>query len=111
MGWHVLRERLFPFLKDSKQQRCTHHAFLGDYVGYCADPKACLEIIRSMNAPCVKGNHDEYCATDLPLDGFNPVAAKLVHWTRKQLSEEERRWLLASTMFARWKTSPLCTQR
>jgi len=92
---HANLEALEAVLKDSKEQRCTHYAFLGDYVGYCADPKACLEIVRAMNAPCVKGNHDDYCATDLPLDGVNPVAAKLIHWTRKQLSDEERRWLLS----------------
>jgi predicted phosphodiesterase len=92
---HANLEALEAVLKDSKEQRCTHYAFLGDYVGYCADPKACLEIIRAMNAPCVKGNHDEYCATDLPVDRVNPVAGKLIHWTRKQLSDEERSWLLS----------------
>lgn len=90
---HANLEALEAVLKDSRDQRCTHYAFLGDYVGYCADPKACLEIVRSMNAPCVKGNHDEYCVTDGPLEGFNPNAAKLVHWIRKQLSEEDRHWL------------------
>jgi hypothetical protein len=46
-----------------------------------------------MNAPCVKGNHDEYCGTDLPLDGFNVKFAKDVQWTRKQLTEDDRQWL------------------
>src|SRR5208337_2928922 len=72
---------------------CTDYVFLGDFVGYCADPKACLDIVRAMNAPCVKGNHDEYCATDLPLDGLGDLVAKTVQWTRKQLTEDERRWL------------------
>lgn len=49
--------------------------------------------MRAMNAPCVKGNHDEYCSTEHPLDGFNPQAAKAVEWTRKQLSEDDRQWL------------------
>jgi diadenosine tetraphosphatase ApaH/serine/threonine PP2A family protein phosphatase len=46
-----------------------------------------------MAVPCVKGNQDEYCATDMPLDGFNVNAAKVVHWTRKQLTDEDRQWL------------------
>ncbi len=46
-----------------------------------------------MNAPCVKGNHDEYCATDMPLDGFSPSATKAVQWTHKQLTEDDREWL------------------
>ena len=90
---HANLEAFQAVLGDAKQHGCTHHAFLGDFVGYCADPKACLDIVRSMNAPCVKGNHDEYCAADVPLDGFNPTAAKAVEWTRKQLTEDDRRWL------------------
>ena len=46
-----------------------------------------------MKAPCVKGNHDEYCAADGPLDGFNPKAAMALEWTRNQLTSEDRQWL------------------
>jgi diadenosine tetraphosphatase ApaH/serine/threonine PP2A family protein phosphatase len=90
---HANLEAFQAVLGDAEQQRCTHYAFLGDFVGYCADPKACIDIVRAMNAPCVKGNHDEYCATDLPLENFHPKAAKAVRWTREQLTEDDRRWL------------------
>jgi predicted phosphodiesterase len=90
---HANLEALEAVLRDSKGQRCSHYAFLGDFVGYCADPKACLDIVRAMNASCVKGNHDEYCATDLSLDHVNPTAATVVYWTRNQLTQEDRRWL------------------
>jgi predicted phosphodiesterase len=90
---HANLEAFQAVLADAKEQKCTHHAFLGDFVGYCADPKACIDIVRAMNAPCVKGNHDEYCASDLPLNGFNDDFAKVVQWTRKQLTEDDRQWL------------------
>ncbi len=90
---HANLEALQAVLEDAKEQSCTHHAFLGDFVGYCADPKACIDMVRAMNASCVKGNHDEYCAANLPLDGFNVNAAKAVEWTRKQLSADDRQWL------------------
>ncbi|MGA2029532.1 MAG: metallophosphoesterase family protein [Verrucomicrobiota bacterium] len=80
-------------LDDAKQQNVTHYACLGDVVGYNANPKECLQIVREMNIPCVKGNHDEYCSTDNQLEGFNPAAADAVQWTREQLSGEERQWL------------------
>jgi predicted phosphodiesterase len=89
---HANLEALNAVLADARDQNCTHHAFLGDYVGYCAD-KACLDIVRSLNAPCVKGNHDEYAASDLPLLDFNPAAARAIQWTRKQLNEDDRQWL------------------
>jgi Predicted phosphoesterase len=90
---HANLEAFQAVLRDAQQQGCTHYAFLGDFVGYCADPKACLDIVRSMNSPCVKGNHDDYCSTDAPLSGFNPKARKMVQWTRNQLTEDDRKWL------------------
>jgi len=80
-------------LEDCKKQQVTHYACLGDVVGYNANPKECLDIVRAMNMPCVKGNHDEYCSTEEHLEGFNPAAAEAVNWTRKQLTEEDRQWL------------------
>ncbi len=90
---HSNLEALQVVLEDIKQQECTHYACLGDVVGYNANPKECLQIIRSLNVPCVKGNHDEYCSTDAPLDGFNPAAAEAVNWTRRQLSQDDKQWL------------------
>src|SRR5438132_4971233 len=90
---HANLEAVQVVLEDIKQQKCIHYACLGDVVGYNANPKECLDIVRSMNIPVVKGNHDEYCSTDQPLDGFNPAAAEAVNWTRKQLSAYDRQWL------------------
>jgi predicted phosphodiesterase len=86
-------EALQVILEDIKNQKCTHFACLGDVVGYNANPKECLDLIRSMNIPCVKGNHDEYWSSDDPMEGFNPAAAEAVAWTRKQLSVEDKQWL------------------
>src|SRR5437588_10212316 len=80
-------------LEDIKQQKCTHVACLGDVVGYNANPKECLDIVRDMNIPAVKGNHDEYCSTDEPWDGFNPAAAEARNWTSRRSAVEDRQWL------------------
>jgi predicted phosphodiesterase len=80
-------------LDDIQKQKCTHYACLGDVVGYNANPKECLDLVRKMNIPCVKGNHDEYCSSEQALEGFNPHAAEAVNWTRKQLTEDDRKWL------------------
>ena len=90
---HANLEALQVVLKDAKEQHCTHYACLGDVVGYNANPKECLDIIREMGMPCIKGNHDEYCSNEGNMDGFNPYAAEAVSWTRKQLSPEDRKWL------------------
>ncbi len=90
---HANLEALDVVLEDIKVQECTHVACLGDVVGYGANPKECLDIIRGMNIPCVKGNHDEMCSVEADLEGFNPHAAEAVHWTRQQLDETDCQWL------------------
>lgn len=90
---HANLEALEVVLADSKEQKCTHYCCVGDVVGYNANPKECLDIVRSMGMPVVKGNHDEYCSSEEDLEGFNPHAAEAVNWTRKQLSAEDRQWL------------------
>ena len=90
---HANLEALNVVLEDSRSQKCTHYCCVGDVVGYNANPKECLDMIRDMAMPCVKGNHDEYCSTEDTLEGFNPHAAEAVNWTRKQLSEVDKLWL------------------
>ena len=90
---HANLEALEVALEDSKKQGVTNYACLGDVVGYCANPKECLDLIRGMGMPCVRGNHDEYCSQDEQLEGFNPHAAEAVQWTRERLTKDDRKWL------------------
>jgi len=90
---HSNLEALEVVLDDIKAQKCDQIVCLGDIVGYGANPKECLQIVRELNIPCVKGNHDEYCSTDNPMEGFNPHAADAIAWTRQQLSDEEKQFL------------------
>ncbi len=90
---HANLEAFEVVLEDAKAQRVTHYCCVGDVVGYNANPKECLDLVRDMGMPCVKGNHDEYCSSDESLEGFNPHAAEAVNWTRRQLSEADRQWL------------------
>ncbi len=90
---HANLEAFEVVLEDSRSQKCTHYCCVGDVVGYNANPKECLDLVRTMGMPCVKGNHDEYCSTEETLEGFNPHAADAVNWTRKQLSESDKQWL------------------
>jgi predicted phosphodiesterase len=90
---HANLEALEVVLDDAKTQKCTHYACLGDVVGYNANPKECLDFVRDSGMPCVKGNHDEYCSIESNLEGFNPHAAEAIHWTRSQLTEDDRLWL------------------
>jgi predicted phosphodiesterase len=90
---HSNLEALQTTLADAAAQKCTHYVCLGDVVGYGPNPRECLQVIRDLNCPTVMGNHDEYCASEIDLTGFNPMAADAIKWTRTQLNDEEREWL------------------
>lgn len=90
---HANLEALEAVLDDAKGQDVTDYVCMGDIVGYNADPVACLEKVREMNCPTVKGNHDEDASGDHSLENMNPVAAAALEWTRQQLSVEQREWL------------------
>lgn len=90
---HANLEALEAVLADAAQQGATDYVCLGDVVGYNADPAACLERVKAMGCPTVKGNHDEDASGTHSLDAMNPVAAAALQWTREQLSEEQRQWL------------------
>lgn len=90
---HANLEALEAVLADASSLGVTEYVCLGDIVGYNADPAACLEIVRAMNCPTVKGNHDDEASGTHSLDSMNPVAAAALEWTRQQLSDEQRQWL------------------
>lgn len=91
---HSNREALTAVLADAESQGVEKFASVGDVVGYNADPKWCIAKVRELAGNAVvRGNHDHYCAHDESLNGFHPLAADVVDWTRKQLDDSERDWL------------------
>lgn len=90
---HSNLEALTAVLADARAQGVTRYACVGDIVGYNANPVECLNIIRELDAVCVRGNHDHYCSHPESLNGFNPLAADIVNWTRKQLTPEHQTYL------------------
>jgi len=74
-------------LDDAKSQNVTRYLCVGDVIGYNADPVPCLDRIIEMQCTTVLGNHDHYCSSETELDDFHPLAAEVIEWTRKQLSQ------------------------
>ena len=90
---HANLEAIQSVLADARAQGCTQFCCAGDLVGYGANPKECVDLVRSMNMHCVKGDLDELCSTDDELTGFSPHTAAAILWTRRQLTPEHRGWL------------------
>ncbi len=90
---HANLEALETVLYDASQAGCTEFVCMGDIVGYNANPVECLNKVRDMGCPVVKGNHDEEAIQDTSLEGLNPLAKRAMEWTRAQLNEVDRQWL------------------
>ena len=90
---HSNLEALQAVLADAKAHECTHYVCLGDVVGYNANPHECTEIVRKLECPVVKGNHDEQASIETGLENFNPLAEEAINWTRDHLNEEDKKWL------------------
>ena len=86
---HANLDALNVVLDDCRSQGVTDFLCTGDVVGYNACPHECLKIVRDLGCPVVMGNHDHYVSSRQNLDDFNPHAAAVIEWTRRQLSVEE----------------------
>lgn len=94
---HANGDALKVVLEKCRELAVDRYVSLGDIVGYNAEPRECLHLVRDLNwAAMVRGNHDEYTANgNTEMSGFNPHAKFAVNWTRQQLTDEERAWLVS----------------
>ncbi|MEM0897574.1 MAG: metallophosphoesterase family protein [Verrucomicrobiota bacterium] len=91
---HANLEALQTVLEDARGLGCSTFVCIGDIVGYNANPKQCLDLVRELDCPTVKGNHDEFCSRkDVDLDRLNPLAKATMSWTRDQLDDDDKQWL------------------
>src|ERR1700676_4252346 len=68
--------------------------FLGDYVGYGADPEWTVEVVMGLvdgGAMAVRGNHDSAVGTTT--ESMNAEAQVAIEWTRGRFSATQRRFL------------------
>ena len=90
---HGNLEALNAVLADASTRKADQLVFLGDAVGYGADPETCVDLIREKAHVILAGNHDHAAALDTELDGFNPEARSSILWTRSVLSASCRSYL------------------
>lgn len=93
---HANLQALEACLQDAAAQGARRLVFLGDIVGYGADPAGVLARVAALaaqGAVVLRGNHDEAVLTGPR--GFTAPAAAAARWTAAQLAPEERAWLAA----------------
>jgi diadenosine tetraphosphatase ApaH/serine/threonine PP2A family protein phosphatase len=94
---HANLEALTACLQHAREQGAEAHAWLGDLVGYGADPAAVLRLVQAevaAGAVAVRGNHDA-AVVAANTDTMNRQAEAAAGWTRNQLDEGQLAFLAA----------------
>ena len=82
-------------LKSIQEEKVDFYVFLGDGVGYGADPEECMNLIRQSSDIILLGNHDSVAAGKESSEGFNFFAKQSIEWTRAHISQETTDFLLS----------------
>jgi predicted phosphodiesterase len=83
---HGNREALREVERRLRELAADAILYLGDAVGYNADPDYCTRRLAEMTELTVRGNHDKTVADPKNLDWFNEVARSAILWTREAMS-------------------------
>ena len=82
-------------LADAAGQGALAIACLGDFVGYGADPAACVEVLGERAVAAVAGNHEHGALGLMDLEWFNAIARAAARWTGNALDADHRAYLRA----------------
>lgn len=91
---HANRQAFAACMDAARAGGAERFVFLGDYVGYGADPEWTVETVMAFaeeGALAVRGNHDN--AVGSPSETMNAAAQAAIEWTRGRLSAPERKFL------------------
>ena len=97
---HANRESVGAVMAHAATQGIDRYAFLGDFVGYGADPGWVVDLVRehvARGAIAVMGNHDA-AVVEGPLPTMIPEARQVVEWTRERLDAGQLGFLAALPM-------------
>jgi predicted phosphodiesterase len=73
---------------------------LGDVVGYGPNPNECIELIEERSEFTIMGNHDHAVLGLTSIEYFNPHAIYAILWTRKVLSNRNKKTLETYNKFS-----------
>lgn len=93
---HSNLEALTAVLAHVRRKRWDKAVFLGDLVGYGANPNQTVDVLRALKPFVgIRGNHDKVCTGIENGEMFNRIALEAAMWTRRKLTRTNLRWLRA----------------
>ena len=90
---HSNLEALEAVLKEIKKESPDIIIFLGDAIGYGANPNECCEILREIGTYTLIGNHDAACIGKIYMNWFSNHAKDALEWTMPRLTKPSMDWL------------------
>jgi len=99
---HANLEALTTCLAHAQEQGAGAYAFIGDLIGYGADPGPVIDVVAAhaaKGAVVVRGNHDD--AVLEAKGGMSDSAARAVLWTRERLDPRQLAFLEALPLVVR----------
>lgn len=90
---HSNLEALEAVVEKMRGEDLDHWVQVGDIIGYGADPRPCLALVRELGCTVCIGNHDAAVVDILDTEYFNTYARAAIDWTRDQLRQEDMDFL------------------
>ena len=100
---HANLEATTACLAHARAQGAERLAFLGDLVGYGADPGPVVDLVAAevaKGALAVRGNHDDATVAG-GTEFMHQVAGKVIAWTRERLDDGQRVFLAGLPLVVR----------
>ncbi len=93
---HSNKEAFSAVLSFVRRKPWDKVVFLGDLVGYGANPNQTVDLLRSLKPVIgIRGNHDKVCSGIEQGELFNRIALEAAMWTRRKLTRTNLQWLKA----------------
>lgn len=90
---HGNLEAVATILKHLESEKIDEYAFLGDAVGYGANPNEVCDLLRPRMNHAVLGNHDAAVCGRMDYSEYYDAARQALDWCVSQLSAENIAWL------------------
>ena len=104
---HSNLEAFQAVVKDLTKEKVDDVFFLGDIVGYGADPVRCIKMLQKLTTHIIAGNHDWAAVGRTETDLFNPVAKTAIEWTALQITPRQQAFLTQLPLIKNYPHSTL----
>src|SRR5688572_91712 len=102
---HGNLQALEAVLSHAQNQKVDSIIIVGDLINYLADSRACWDLVKSLNLPMIRGNHERYVFhydTPSARPEWYEEHFKGLKWVVKQFGKAEREQMAALPLYLRF---------